>query len=138
MCLSRHHILYLSSVVILIGTCSSLIVCAGAVCAAFSINLSIWSLVIPPPAPPFAFFPAWTPKVAKTPVKTLAMKVGSSFCSGIPSAGGSLMYANVRIPPLHTRIPSLTKVDRIASCSSLSSAASFNFAKGPFFLVSLP
>ena len=66
--------------------------------------------------------------------KTEAMKVGSSFCSGIPSAGGNLMYANVRIPPDHTRIPSLTKVDKIASCSSLSSAASLILPRIPFFL----
>ena len=39
------------------------------------------------------------------------------------------MYARVRIPPLQTRIPSLTKVDRIASCSSLSSAASLILPK---------
>ena len=44
------------------------------------------------------------------------------------------MYAKVRIPPDQTRIPRRTKVERIASCSSLSSTLSFSLLKNPFFL----
>ena len=58
-----------------------------------SISSCICSLVMPVFAPPpFPFFldAACTPKVASVPVKTDAMKVGSSFCSGIPRAGGKL------------------------------------------------
>ena len=58
----------------------------------------------PPPPAPFFFLPAaWTPNVAKVPVNTEAMKVGSSFCSGILNAAGNLTYAKVKIPADHTR-----------------------------------
>ena len=46
--------------------------------------------------------------------------------------GDSSIYENS--PSDQTRMPSLTKVDRIASCSSLSSAASFILLSSPFFL----
>ena len=46
------------------------------------------------------------------------------------------MYAKVRIPPDQTRIPRRTKVERIASCSSLSSVASFILPRMPFFFSS--
>ena len=63
-----------------IGACSILIVCAGAVFAAFSIIISIsfFDIFAPPlDADLPLFLPASTPKVASTPVKTEAMKVGS-------------------------------------------------------------
>ena len=53
---------------------------------------------------------------------------------GIFNAGGRSTYANVKIPPDQTKIPSRTKVDRIASCSSLSSACSLILPRRPFFL----
>ena len=55
-------------------------------------------LALPPPSPFFFLPAACTPKVANVPVKTEAMKVGSSFCSGILNAAGNLTYAKVKIP----------------------------------------
>ena len=74
---------------------------------------------LPPSADAFFLPAAWPPKVAKVPVKTEAMKVGSSFCSGMLNAAGNLTYAKVNIPADHTRTESLTIVDKNASCYSL-------------------
>ena len=110
-------------------------VCAGAVSDAFAIRNSISFLdMLALESGPF-FLPlpaAWTPKVANVPVKTEAMKVGSSFCSGILNAAGNLTYAKVKIPADQTKTDKRTNVLRIASCSSLSSAASFSFPRRPF------
>ena len=61
-------------------------VCAGAVFAAFSISFSISAFDIGgacfAAAPLSLFFAVWIPKLARTPVKTLAMKVGSMFSEG--------------------------------------------------------
>ena len=62
------------------GPDSNLIVCAGAVSDALAIRNSISFLdilALPPPSSFFFLPPAATPKVAKVPVKTEAMKVGS-------------------------------------------------------------
>ena len=62
------------------GADSILIVCAGAVSDALAIrnSMSFLLMLALPPSAPFFFLPdAWTPKVAKVPVKTEAMKVGS-------------------------------------------------------------
>ena len=59
-----------------------------------------------------------------------------AFCSGIPRAGGNLIYARVKIPPDQTKIPNRTKVERIASCSSESSILSLSFPRGPFLVSS--
>ena len=83
------HNLYSSSEVLrVIGLCSMVIVWCGFTSDAFLISASRSPLetpALPPLSPPF--FAAWTPKVAKVPVKTDAINVGSSFCSGIPNAG---------------------------------------------------
>jgi hypothetical protein len=61
--------------------------------------------VIPTPPPfaaplPFFLLAVWTPNVAKTPVKTEAMKVGSRSCLGILVwSGGILTLAYVDLPP---------------------------------------
>ena len=70
--------------IILTGPCSIRTICAGAVSDALAINISIsfLDMFAPPPLAAFLFFAVWMPKLAKTPVNTEAINVGSIFFCG--------------------------------------------------------